>query len=339
MMKEKAKRSKIGKSLSLVAAALLVTVVSLTACAPPQPAQQFTLRIGVMSTLSTLPYFVMREQGFDKENGLQFVEIEYGSGSALVEAMAAGSIDTATSIGSVSILDAAERNLIPDKIVPIAAHTFVDPEHPQIGVVAGSSITNWQDLKGQQVAINAKTSLNEAAIIGRLQQEGISDYKLVVIPLVNMGLAVAGGNVAAAVMSEPYLTQSLLRKDGKFLGWVIGGPPFENMELSMIAFSADMYRNNPEAVKAFLLAHLQSVKWISQNPDGARRILSQRLSIGTEVTQKINLLNWSLDGRNDPALLESMQPVMVEAGLLKAPIPVNQLYDETLLDEVLAENR
>jgi len=331
--------SKIGKSLSLVVAILLVAVVSLTACTRAAPAQQFTLRIGVMSTLSTLPYSVMREQGFDKENGLQFVETEYPSGSAIVEAMAAGSIDTATSIGTVSILDAAERGLIPDKIVPIAAHTMIDPEHPQIGVLASNSISGWQDLKGQQVAINARSSLNAAAIMGRLQQEDVSDYKLVEISLANMGLAVAGGNVAAAVMSEPYLTQSLLRNDGKLLGWVIGGPPFEKMELSLIAFSANLYQNNPQAVKAFLRAHLQAIKWIEDNPTDARLILTRQLSLNPEIGQKIKLLRFPVDGRHDPALLESMQPLLVETGLLKAPIPASRLYDETLLNEVLAEKR
>jgi hypothetical protein len=39
------------------------------------------------------------------------------------------------------------------------------------------------------------------------------------------------------------------------------------------------------------------------------------------------------------AKLESMQPTLAEIGLLKAPVPVNQLYDETLLKEVLAEKR
>ncbi len=43
--------------------------------------------------------------------------------------------------------------------------------------------------------------------------------------------------------------------------------------------------------------------------------------------------------RNDPVLLGSMQPVLVEAGILKAPIPASQLYDETLLNEVLSERR
>ncbi len=107
----------------------------------------------------------------------------------------------------------------------------------------------------------------------------------------------------------------------------------------MIIFRADFYRRNPQAVKAFLRAKLQAVAWISQHPDKARAILAKRLDLTQEVAQKVQLPHWSLDARHDPALLESMQPLLVEIGLLKAPIPVHQLYDETLLDEVLAEKR
>jgi hypothetical protein len=34
-----------------------------------------------------------------------------------------------------------------------------------------------------------------------------------------------------------------------------------------------------------------------------------------------------------------MQPLLMEIGLLKAPIPISQLSDKTLLAEVLAEKR
>lgn len=337
-MEEKIKRSKIVQSLSLVTAVLLGTVVSLTACAPTAPARQFTLRIGIFSAPSLLPYFVIQEQGFDKKNGLQFVEQSYPGGAAIIEAVAAGSLDMGVS-GTPPALSAAERGLIPSKVIPVAANDFADPDHPSVGVLVASSVNTWQDLKGQQIAVNALNSINAAAIAGRLQQEGVSDYKLVEILFPNMGLAVAGGNAAAAAMAEPYLTQSLLRKDGKLLGWVTGGPPFERIEATVVIFSTDLHRNNPAAVKTFLRAQMQAVKWIDQNPEKARSILTKRLALSPEVAQKMKLPRFSSDGRNDPALLESMQSVLVETGLLKAPIPVNQLYDETLLNEVLAEKR
>jgi len=319
------------------------TVVLLAAtlwvgCAPKAPPQQFTLRIGFFPIVESLPYFVMQEQGFAAKNGLQFQETPNPGGGALI-AIVAGSVDGCNLVGSMSLLPAAQQGLVPDKIITVAANSFADPDHPLGAVLSAFSVNSWQDLRGQQIAAPQIKGPAGVAISGRMQIEGVADYKLVEIPYANQGLAVAGGDVAAAVMPEPWLTQSLLRKDGKLLGWIIGGPPFERVQNTMIPFSADFYRNNPEAVKAYLRAQLQAVKWINDNPEKARAILARRMSLSPEVGQKMSLPRFSEDGRNDPVLLESMQPVLINAGLLKAPVPARQLYDETLLNEVLKEKR
>lgn len=325
-------------SISVISVVLVLAIAVLVVCAPAKP-PQFKLRIGTIPAPSCLPYLVIQEQGFDKKNELQFVEAPYPGGAAIIEAVATGSLDMGASVGTVPVISAAERGLIPSKVVPAAANDFADPDHPVIGVLVSPSVTSWIDLAGQQVAVPALNSVNTAAIAGRLQQEGVRGYKLVEITFANMGLAVAGGNIAAAAISEPYMTQSLLRKDGRLLGWVVGGPPFERMELTMTIFSVDLYRNNPEAVKAFLRSQLQAAKWIDQNPEKAKLILSRRLGVSPELAQKMKLPRFPLDGRNDPVLLENMQSVLLNVGMLKAPIPASQLYDETLLNEVLKEKR
>jgi NitT/TauT family transport system substrate-binding protein len=174
---------------------------------------------------------------------------------------------------------------------------------------------------------------------GRLRQEGIQDYTLVEISFANMGLAVAGGNVAAAAMAEPWLTQALRRGDGRLLDWVIGGPPFEHIQGSMLLFRTDFCRQHPQVVKAVLRAHLEALRWITRDPEAARATLARRLELSQEVARQVQLPRWAVEARNDPALLEGMQPLMVQIGLLHAPIPARQLYDETLLSDVLAEQR
>lgn len=322
--------------LCAVAAAVILLSL-LPACGPTAtPTPQFTLRVGFVRALDPLPFFVMQEQAFTTQNGLRIEEQVYPGGSAMIEALTTGVIDVAY-VPNVATFSAAERGLIPGTLVPAAADSFIDPEHPSVGVLAPPSVKSWKDLEGRSIAVVSKTGVSTAAIKQRLQQEGVRDYTLVEIPIANMGLAVAGGNVAAATMVEPFLTQSLLRGDGNLLGWVIGGFPIERMESILIVFRADVYRNDPQAAKAFLGAHLQAVKWISENEQAARSILAKRLEVSEEVGQKMNLVRWPLDARNDPVLLESVQPLLVEIGTLKAPIPASQLYDETLLEEVLAE--
>lgn len=339
MVEEKIKMLKIGKSLSLAAAVLLVAAVSLTACAPTKPAQLFTLRIGLVGTLSSLPYYVIRDQGFDKQNGLVITETLYQSAGPIFSAIAEGSLDGSSSGGTINILQAAQDGIVPDKIIAVSANSFADPEHPILGVMVANSVSNWKDLEGQCIGVVSKTTSFAAALAARLMQEGITNYTMVEISASNTGLAIAGGNIVAGVMVEPYVTQSLLRKDGKLLGWIMGGSPFERMEYTANIFNTEVVRNNPGAVKAYLRAHMEACRWIEKNPDAARVILGKYLSLTPEVVKNVEMMSWPSDMRNDPVLLESMQPVLVEAGMLKAPISASQLYDETLLNEVLAEKR
>lgn len=328
------------KLIGRVAIATLVGTLLDASLALRQPlAAELKLRIGTLQTDNTLPYFVVREQGFDKRNGLLLEGIVYKGGAQIIADLATGSLDISDGVGSIPAFLAAANGLIPAKVVLVGGGSIADPDHPTAGVLVSAGVKTWTDLKGRHIAINDKRSINTTALTMRLKREGVQDYRLLEMAYPNMGLAVAGGNVAAASLSEPYVTQSILRGDGKLLGWVIGGAPFERFQLGMIAVNADLYRKNQQAVKAYLRAYLQSLKWISQNPDGARSVLSKRLQLTHEVTKKIKLKKWPLDARNDPDLLDTMQRLLLEAGVLNAQIPARQLYDERLLDEVLKERR
>jgi len=329
---------KADRLLGLALAVMLVTALSVSACAPQQPVQQSELRIGYIATQSCLPYLVIQEKGLDKKYGIHLMGTQYPSGEALNSDLASGKIDAGIT-GTVSVINAAETGLIPDTMIPVAACNFVDQDNPYMAILASNSINSWQDLKGKPIATNAFFSPTTAAIKGRMQIEGVTDYKLVIMSLANMGLAVAGETISAAALVEPYLTQSLMRKDGKLLGWVGGGPPFEKMEVTMLVFNSSYYRANPKAAKAFMGAFLDALEIIHKEPGEARLMLGRKLNLSGDVTQKMWMIAFSPDGRNDASILESMQIVMINAGMLKALIPANKLYDETLLNEVLSERK
>lgn len=317
-----------------------IMAVLLAACGcQSKPTQTFKLRIGFFSTQDFLPYFVMKEQGFDKRHGLKFEEKgSYAGGAAIIEAIVSGGLDVGI-VGSVPIIAAAERGLVPGKITIAAGNNNADPDHPGAGLLVGPSVKTWSDLQGKFVAVNAVNSIQGAAVKARLKQEGVGNCTLTEISFSNMGLAVAGGSVAAATMYEPFLTQSLLRGDGKLLDWIIGAPPFTRMQNTVIVFSTALYRTRPGAVKAFLRSHLDAVGWIDRNPEEARTVLANNLRLSREVGKKIKLLRWPLDARIDPESLEQVQSVMMDIGMLKAKIPASQLFDETLLKEARGEKR
>ncbi|MBI5908335.1 MAG: ABC transporter substrate-binding protein [Betaproteobacteria bacterium] len=171
--------------------------IALTGCEAPPPAPPVTLRVGVFKEQSFLPYYVMQEQGFEKKHGLKFEESSFVGGAGAIDAMAAGALDLSPGVGTVPLLVAAERGLIPGKVVPVAANSFADPEHPLVGVIVAHTVQGWKDLEGMKIGVNTRSSVATAAVDIRLKQEGVRSYSFVEIRFPNLGLAVAGGNVAA----------------------------------------------------------------------------------------------------------------------------------------------
>jgi NitT/TauT family transport system substrate-binding protein len=314
----------------------LALIAALTGCGEGIPPRT-DVRIGVFQVQDFLPYFVMQEEGLDARNGLRFVEHSFSGGAAALQAMAEGSLDVSPGVAIVVVLTAAERGLVPSKVVWVAANDVADRDHPGIALLVSHSVQGWKDLSGQKIAVNARDSVAAAAVDVRLNEEGVVGHSFVNIPFSNMGLAVAGGNVAAAGMAEPYFTQSLLRRDGRLLDWVVGGRPFERTQFTGIVFSAAFHRSNPAIVKGYLRAHLAAVKWINANPEKGRLLLARRLNLSPDVAKSVHLLRWPLDARIDPALLSQAQQVLVRAKLLREPGATAPLYDETLLAEVLKE--
>ncbi len=317
---------------------VLGLAVVLAGCERQSSAPPVALRIALYRSQDYLSYYVMREQGFDKQNGLNFTEYPVAGGAPAIEAIVAGKTDMSMA-AIVPLLTAAERGLIPGKLVVVAANNFAGPAHRGVGVMIANTLQGWKDLEGKKIGTNVLNSILTVAVDIHLKQEGVSGYSFLEIRAANRGLALAGGNIAAAAMTEPYLTQSLLRGDGKLLGWVIGVPPFERMEFSNIVFSAEMHRRNPEGVKAFLRAHLAAARWINEHPDQARLVLARRLNLSSDAAMKIKLLHWPVDARSDPVVNDQTQQVLLRHGLIQRPFDTRTLYDETLLAAVLKEKQ
>lgn len=320
--------------------ARLLTVIALTAtgtaCAknnPPSAALP-TLRFAFVPAVDSLSFLVMVDQRFDRDHGFALAEVEVVGGRAALDALAGGRADIGQP-GSVQFFADARAGLVPGKVVAIADNTRADPDHPAAAAVVGRDIDSWRDLDGATIAVNQIGSLGHAAGKLRLEQEGVVGFTFAEIGLPNQGLAVADGSMAAAIMFEPYRTQSIRRGDGRVLDWVIGGEPFPEFPLSLVAARGDLTRDRPDLVRAFLAAHLDAVEWIARNERAARDLLAQRLDLEPAVAEAVDLNPYVADGRFDRSLLERAQRTIAAADPTASPVPADDLVDERLLLEVL----
>lgn len=326
------------RRLCAVAVLMLLLATTVMGCGKDDPAPQAlpTIRFAFIPSVDYLSYLVIVDQGFDRANGFTLTETAAVGGRAALDALAADEID-ATIAGSTQVFVDARAGLVPDKIVAVAANTRADPDHPAMAMVVGAGIDGWRDLDGAAISTNQIGSLGEVAGRLRLQQEGVTGFTFVEIALPDQGLAVADGTVSAAIMTEPYRTQSMRRGDGRVLDWVIGGEPFPTFPYAFVVMRGDFTREEPELVRSYLRAHLDAVKWIEAHEDEARDLLARRLNLEPAVAEDMLLNPFVGDGRFDRPLLERVQATIAAADPAATPVAADDLVDEHFLLEVLEE--
>lgn len=296
------------------------------------------LRVAFIPAMDNAILPVMVEQGFAAKRGLAIELTTARGGVAALEAMAAGSLDVAYP-GSLPALSAARAGTIPRDVLIVGAGAYADAAHPSISVLAPAS-TTWSDLAGQPIAVNQPGSIGHVAMLLRLRQEGVVPGSFVEIDYPNQGLAVAGRSTAAASMVEPYLTQSVARGDGVVLGRLIGGgEPFPRFIIGFIVVKRDLVRDQPNAVRALLLAHLDAVEWMAGHKDEARAVIAGHMGLPPDIARAMPLPGFVRDARIDAALLAEMQRALVELDPALTPLALDDVSDQSLLDQVLKERR
>lgn len=310
-----------------------LAMTALAACSTAPDPQ--VIRFGILATTDQLPTWVMKAEGIAARHGLAIEEsAPYVGGLKLMEALAADEIDIAYP-GTVPAIAAAGQGLVPADVAIVGLAGVATPAAPAAALVVGKGVGDWADLAGQQIGIHSLTSINAASFLLRARAEGVLDYEFVLIEFPDMGLAVRDGTVAAAVMEEPWTTQSVLRGDGRILAFTQGEAPLATMPLTVIAVRAEIAAD-AGLLRRFLRSHLEAVRFIADEPVRARGLFARNLAISDEVAQQLHLKAFPLDARLDIAALQALQAQLATSDAAGPPIDPASFYSPEALEAVLA---
>ncbi|NLI93606.1 MAG: aliphatic sulfonate ABC transporter substrate-binding protein [Peptococcaceae bacterium] len=258
------------KNLRILTVFLLVLTLlfTLTGCqgtAKQAPEKPKVINVSYSYRPINIPSIVALEKKmFEEEFAKDGIEVKWFEleGPATTEALAAKSIDFATSLNYVSaIISKANGNDV--KIISSYSR------FPKaIGLVAGvqSGVNSVSDLKGKKVALQKGTMLHEM-LIRALEEANLkaSDVEIVGMASPDAANAVLQKQVDAAVLPDPMLTKAIASKNVKMLRNA------ENLILgqSVIAARTDFIEKYPEIAKKFLEVHQKTIAWAQSNQEEA----------------------------------------------------------------------
>lgn len=276
----------------IVVGFLLFTCVTLFACGgaspkaeaetPAAPARgadaSKTLKIGLVTWIGYGPFYIAKEKGFFKENGIEVVLERIEGDAERRAAIASGNIDgSCMTVDAVTVLRSSD---IPVKIV-----MAIDSSNGGDGIVAVKKIKTIQDLKGKLIAY--PTGLpSHFFLYSVLKSQGMkmSDIKTIVMDADKAGAAFAGGQVEVAVTWEPWLSKAQEMVNGHIL---TDSKKHHGYIEDVLFMREDVISKRSGDIKSLIKGWYKAVDFVKTNPDEAKMIIGKAFGLTKETVDSL----------------------------------------------------
>lgn len=317
-------------------ALLLLNMV--VACAPQAAPTEalvpVSLPVGYIPNVQFAPLYVAIENGYFREEGLD-VTVDYSMENDNLALVGAGRLDFAIISGEQVLLARAQG-------LPVVYTAAWYQQYP-VGIVAktGQGITTPADLKGKKIAVPVLAGASYIGLRALLSAADLqeSDVELDVVGFTQAEMIATDHDDAAVI----YVANEPVQLEAR--GYdvdVLRVSDYLPMVGNGLITSEQMLRDNPERVRKMVRALLRGIEAAIADPAAAFEICKKyvdNLAEGDQATQRqvlaasIELWKAERAGYSDPQAWENMQTILLEMGLLEAPIDLAAAYTNDYLPE------
>ncbi|SRR6266404_3151677 len=245
----------------------------------PQPA----FRVGFNTWVGYGPFYVAKEKGFFKEEGLD-VDLQRieGTGDRRA-ALIARRIEALGSTIDDLVVGASQG--VPAKMV-----LGIDQSNGADGIVAVKGINDIKDLKGKTIAVQPGF-VNHFFLLYLLDKNGLSpnDVHIEAMEPDAAGLAFVAGKIDVAVTFEPHLSKAKERTDGHVL-ITSADPIAKGVIVDNLIVRNDVIEGRRDDVEKFIRAWYKAVQYCKTNPDDANTIIGKEFGLQpSEVSEMLSV--------------------------------------------------
>ena len=250
------------------------------------------IKVGVIPIVDVAPIYLGQQKGFFGSRGMELTMESGQGGAAIVPGVVSGQFQFGFS-NFTSLLVAQTKN-VPIKAVVcgVASTGKAGADFGGVTVKADSPIKSAADLAGKKISVNTLKNIGDTTIRESVRKAGADPKGIafVEMPLPNMAAALAGGQVDAAWVVEPYLSQ-IKAAGGRVVAWNFVDPA---PDLTVAAYfaSTKLIADKPDLVKRFTEAMDESLRYADAHPDEVRAILGTYTKIDQQTRAAITLPKW-----------------------------------------------
>jgi len=278
--------------VSAIALWAVAACTSGTAAPTSTPGQPDKVSAGVIAIVDVAPIYLGKQKGFFSKRDIDLTLETGQGGAAIVPGVMGGQYQFGFS--NVTSLILARSRGLPVKMVSngVASTGAIGQDFGGVVVKAGSPVKTAADLAGKTVAVNTLKNIGDTTIRASVRKVGGDSkaVKFVELAFPDMPAALQAGRVDAIWVVEPFLTIAR-NQGGQVVAWnfVDAGP-----DLTIAAYftSQQVIAANPDLVKRFREAMVESLRYANEHPEEVRTVLGSYMQIAPDVSAKMTLPTW-----------------------------------------------
>lgn len=322
---------------------LLLALSATLALATPAWAQ-VKLEVGYIPVTGVSQIFIIANEGWDKQAGLDLHITRFDSGPAMIQALASGKLDVLyagvtpmivarTSDIGVQVLAATAT----EEIALVGRGAYADElakakGDPRVAIAA------FNKSQGRRLKVSTQPAGSVPDTVVRYWLGEVAKIPAAEVEVLGMGIdktqqALLAKAVDVAAIREPVIT--IVRDlDPEVKIVATGGEVFPGQPGSVLAVRTEARARNPEAIDKLVALHVRATKLLQSEPKKAAPAVHKFLSDGLTSLDTIERALAAPTSKfvADPAVIrgsvQKMQDFQVAQGTLPKALDLNLLFDE-----------
>ncbi|WP_229908018.1 ABC transporter substrate-binding protein [Amycolatopsis oliviviridis] len=273
------------------------------------------IKVALLPASDLVPLRLAQETGLFRAEGLEVEAVEAASGQASMTQMIGGDVDIAFS--SYMPFFIAQSKHVAD-IRVVADSSSASPKSNAVVTVPASPVKTIQDLAGKRIAITDMNTASHLLTMSVMADHGVdtSGVQWVTLPFPNIAKALANGQVDAAFLTEPFLTQAALVAGAVPVVDISTGAT-QDFPLTGFAALGRFVTENPKTLAAFQRALSKAVR-DSADRSKVEPLLVRHAKIDPETAALTNLPTYG--ARVDARRLQRVPDLLLRTGVLKTAL-------------------
>lgn len=290
--------------------------------------EKATVTVAGLPLVDVAGVHIAQQRGLFAKEGLKVRVRTVQQSIQALPALAKGQVDVIAGSNYVTLLQAQEQGTLAPRV--LADGATLSPEVVGLLVRRGSPIRTAEDLKGEKVAVNIVDNIQKIALDTQVAGDGKprkSGIRYRQVPFPQMGAALQRGQVDAAHVAEPYLTQVKRKMHAR---QVLDGASgsIENLAISGYVTTRQFTERYPKTAAAFRRA-MQKAQQIADGDRGSvEKVLPDYARIDAQTAVAIGLPHYPADGPEAGAKrLAHLAGLMRADAMLEKKPDVRGMYD------------